>query len=52
MSNNYDETDEIFFDEEMENDYEEDFDEGKEENTFSARRRQMENKNMKDMDDN
>lgn len=40
MSNNYDETDEIFFDEEMENDYEEDFDEGKAEHTFSQRKRQ------------
>lgn len=43
MSNNYDETDEIFFDEEMENDYEEDFDEGREEHTFSQRKRQREN---------
>ena len=42
MLNNYDETDEIFFDEEMENDYEEDFGDGKGEHTFSERRRERE----------
>ena len=50
MSNNYDETDEIFFDEEMENDYEEDFDEGKEERTFSERRRQKGNEDNEELE--
>ena len=38
MSNNYDETDEIFFDDEMENDYEEEYEEGADERTFSKRK--------------
>ena len=38
MSNNYEETDEIFFDDEMENDYEEDYEEGTGEHTFSKRK--------------
>lgn len=40
MLNNYDETEEVFFDEEMENDYEEDFEESEQDRPFMERRRQ------------